>query len=246
MGRSLGKVSDLVDERQLAQDKTLLEKNTPEAAKAWREAHSENGTLWRGALLGLGVVFPQAAQLEKADVWQGYQSQIYTLAGQIEDRRTRGQLLVAGYRAIPLEEIDPLTKDFDTFFQRRAEYKAALNPEDRALLDRTLEATMTPVEKEYARDQETLRPYWGIREVQLRSLPVVMGNVFGQWIDKNEAYREAMTSWERENLRRKDAKVQAAGEKWGYFGKAPTGRPSFPPRPQQPSFPARGVPVGAR
>ena len=78
----------------------------------------------------------------------------------MDDRRTKGLLLATGYRAIPLDGADPLTKDFATFFQKREEYKAALSDDDRALLKRTLEASMTPTEKRYALAQETLRPYW--------------------------------------------------------------------------------------
>ena len=174
MGRALSLVHDQLRVRQLAQDQTLLQHpNNPDYAKQWREAHSENSSGYRMALLGLGVLFPNAAQLSDAKSWQDYQTAVYTLAGTIEDRRTKGQILVAGWRAIPLEETDPLTKDFDTFWQRREEYRQALNEADRALLERTLRSTMTETEQKYATDQETLRPYWEMEETARRTIPAL-------------------------------------------------------------------------
>ena len=123
------------------------------------------GQRYQGALDALGVQFPTAAQVQQdpATATRYYQT-ISTLAGTMPDSRDRAEVLAAGWYAIDLQESVPGSKDWNTFFQMRDQYKASLSPEDRALLSDYLQSKMTDVEKLYARAQELMAPYWGIED----------------------------------------------------------------------------------
>ena len=240
MGIDLSKVSDQIRTTQEQQDAQLaLTPNSADAHKAWIAAHSDNGQKYGNVLEGFGVIMPQAAQLQDRETWTKYQNDIYTAAGTQPDSRSKGQILAAGYRAIPMGKIDPLTPDFKTFFQRRDEYKASLSPEDQRLLDRTLQAGYTPTEKQYYAAQETLRPYWDVADYYRKKWPWaddVLKKIeeIEQWppgpqkdaeltawrnTQAYKAYNKAVRE-DHKTMRVTDNAVWAAGEKWhGWTGR---------------------------
>ncbi len=259
--KALSSVFDNNRQRQEDLDKALAARpNDPEAGMAWEKARSEMWTEYRGSLFALGIVFPNAAQLGDKNVWKQYQEQVYTIAGQIPDRRTKGQILASAYRAIPMENIDPLTKDFDTFFHLREEFKAALSPEDQALLESTLSASLTPTEKAHAKDMEALTPYYEVKNLIGQSMPAfaeaeaaveAAGGIqaveaqlrMTTFNDPNavrlrpllSVYRAGTKAADaaRERLRRSNKELEAAGEKWRGWQplKPPSSSSPFPGLP---------------
>lgn len=129
----------------------------------WRQLHSDLGKQYQGALKTLGVIAPSAAQV-KEGAWGSYWDIIYTLAGTVPDMRTKGELLYSAYRAIQPQEISLGVMDWETFYRLRDSFIEGLSPEDRALLESQIMARMTPVEQEYYKAQQVLRPYWQVRE----------------------------------------------------------------------------------
>ena len=226
---------EVIEKQRTVQEQQDLALKITGDGKAWREKHKERAIRYQGALEGLGVLFPSAAQLGERETWTAYQSAVYTLANTIPDRRSKGDVLAAGYRAIPFEEIDPLHPDYKTFRRRREEYKATLSTEDQALLQRTLMASMTPTEREHHKDQETLGPYFEVRE------KIVEGSSFYsrkmgeletaqragdlrlvERMKKQEWYlalNRRVADRHQALRRRRSNGIQAAGEKWDYFGK---------------------------
>jgi hypothetical protein len=156
--RVLGDVYDELFSMQSEIDEAL---DTQEITPIqWREARRAQGALYQGALLALAQVFPQAAQAQPRQEWSKFQEMVYTLAGSFSDRRTKAQILVAGLRAIPVDEIAPGIEDLQGFFRKRDGYIEGLSPEDQNLLRQEIDASSTPEERQYTQEQEELKPYW--------------------------------------------------------------------------------------
>jgi len=133
----------------------------------WRDARRDQGILYQGALLAVAQLLPHAGQVQSPQQWADFQELTYTVAGLIQDIRVRGQILVAGWRAIPVPEIAPGVEDWDTFFARRASYERGLSAGDKKILKEELTASATPKELEWLADLEILRPYWEVGESYL-------------------------------------------------------------------------------
>lgn len=147
-GKILGGVSG---ELQAAQER--IDDNVRSGAltmQEWRNNHRDQGAMYRGALLAVGVIYPSSAQGQKSpDAWNEFMNSVFTLASSMPDMRTRGDLLVAAWRSIYPEEITEGKMDWDIFFARRDEFKANLIAEDKRLLEAELKSRMTAIEKMY-------------------------------------------------------------------------------------------------
>ena len=168
--QTLQKMSDLYLTKQQDLDTSVVNEKINKIE--WREARQDLGKEYQGALNTIGIMFPTAAQVQqdKKKSFDYYQS-LYTLAGAIPDLRTRAQVLAAGWYAIELNEPEPGTKDWDTFFQMREEYKGALSDENRQILEDYLQSRMTPMEQQYTQAQEILRPIWDVGKKVLANYP---------------------------------------------------------------------------
>lgn len=179
VGKTLQGLSDTFLDEQKASDVRLRQNKI--TGVDWREAHADQGKKYRGALQALGILYPNAAQVQ-ADGGQAYFNTVATLAGYIPDRRERVQILAAGWHSITPDETIPENPDFETFFKMRDAYKAALTPDDRKLLEEHLAARMTPTEQAWDKARETLRTYWSTADT-----------ILGQWPDDLALYKE----WQR-------------------------------------------------
>ncbi len=131
--------------------------------RTWIQNHKDSSKFYQGMIMALAAEYPASAQaLKDPEAVKRYYDSIYTLGLSMPDRRSRAQLLTAGWRAIQPEEKPDGEMDWDKFFTERQKYKNALIPQDRALLDEEIKATMTKYEKIYYAEQEKLAPYWSI------------------------------------------------------------------------------------
>ena len=178
-GSFLQKVSDerLTMQQQL--DSQLRDDTLPPeqriSPKAWRIERRNFSHQYKGVLLGLGIQFPGAAQIHKdRSVKTSYYDAITALAGSIADPRMRGQAIAAGWYAITAEGPEGTIglENVGVMFDERDQYRAALSPGDRLLLNAELESRMTPVEREYSRDIEVIRQsgYWNINDEIMEKL----------------------------------------------------------------------------
>lgn len=160
----LGKFSAIMQTEQENLDTQLL--NGELTPVEWREARSEQSTVYNGVLIGLGIIYPSAAQVQADPLaYDKYMDAVYTLASAMPDRRSRSQLLVSAYRAISPEEVDGKI-DWDKFWAQRDEFRDNLIPEDKAELDSQLKQRMTGLEKLYYDFQknEKLSVYYDLPE----------------------------------------------------------------------------------
>lgn len=133
------------------------------SASTWRKRRSERGEQYRGALEGFGILFPQAAQLyADPEVGDRYYKLIVETAAGMPDRRTRAEILAAGWYSIVLEERDDGEMEFAKFFDQRDAYEASLSSEDRQLLRSKIESRQTTTEIEFLRDSRVMRPYFDL------------------------------------------------------------------------------------
>lgn len=160
--------------RKTSEELQILQEQSDSALKSgaitlpdWREKHKEQAIAYRGALIAAGVSFPSAAQVQKdPSVWTKYKDSVATLADSMADRRAKGDILVAGYRAIQPTEIMPGIMDWQSFYKQRDEFRNGLVPENKKLLDDTIKAYMTPIEKMTydASQNENLSRYFNLPE----------------------------------------------------------------------------------
>lgn len=136
-------------ERQASQEKVDAAVYNGEITMAdWKENHANDGIAYSGALMAIGIIYPGAAQND-SESWTKYYDAIYTMASAMPDRRSRAELLVAAWRSIQPLETAPGIMDWDTFNQKREDFKDGMIPEDRKLLDDELKSRMTPLERAY-------------------------------------------------------------------------------------------------
>lgn len=250
VAKEMGAFADVERTAQEQRDAELLKRaGNPEAIKAWRDAQGEKANRYQGLLQQLNIRYPGAAQLGNRAKWQEYQQAVYSLAGLVPDRRDRGQFLAAGYHAIPLEQSDPLTKDFDTFQERRDEFIAALDPDDRQTLQRALAAGRTALERDYAADRETMRAYFRVKDAIVMKMPGLAEEVRKhdgadleeqKKIERGILWRTYERQLKAEHDRLRDyPDIEQAGERWGYFGprKPPGSLPELPLAPLMPVMP---------
>ena len=140
----------------------------------WRELRKQLGQQYQGAMAMVRLTYPQAAQSATEADWQDWLTKVYTLGGSMPDIRSRANVLVSAYRSItPEGEIGQ--EDWDTYFQRIADFKNGLVAEDRAMLDNELRSRMTAVERQYQDAQSKLEAsgYWDVEK-----------NVYSDWSKK--------------------------------------------------------------
>jgi hypothetical protein len=142
----------------------------------WRELHRLFGTLYTGLILGISQGLPKAAQVaQDPEAWNQYRETLYTVGGTIDDRRSRGRVLAAGYNGIPLVELFPGTgvMDFESWFPKREEFRAGLSEADLRSMDAELNASMTTIEKLQRDDYDIILEsgYWTAGEDLLSQHP---------------------------------------------------------------------------
>ena len=150
--------------KDLNESRWVLEQNIaerPDGYVDWLNDRRLRGAMWEGVLKGIHAFLPNAAQLqEDPELWARWQEIVFTLGGAMEDSRSHGQVLAAGWRAIPVTDITPGVPDYLTWFKLRDEYRANLTEEERGILDDELRSSMSPVEREMEDDFKYLRTYW--------------------------------------------------------------------------------------
>ena len=204
VSRAIGRVFDELDVKQKLSDEGFTSgslNGQPYTGEMWRKDHAEYGKLYRGALLALGILYPGSAQTQGGAVWDEYRNVVYTLAGTIQDRRSRGQTLLAAYRAIQPEGPTPETTDWDAYDSRLTSFLDGLPKADQALLEEWRRASMTPVEREYDKVSVLLRKsgYWQLH----RTLPVYQSSVvvakdYEGWL-KAKDNPATLQAWEAED-----------------------------------------------
>jgi hypothetical protein len=171
VSRRLRNKADLQLTEQQKDDKKLDLEGKPGGIShaTWRERRSNRAIEYRGLLKDLGIEFPKAAQVI-ADPKAGdrYFERVATVAGTQPDRRTKGEILAAGWYAIVLEERGDGEKDFAKFFAMRDEYEVSLSAEDAKLMHDTLNAKQTPTEVEFLEDSRAMRPYFDLTVNEMR------------------------------------------------------------------------------
>jgi hypothetical protein len=128
-------------------------------------------------------------------------------------------------------KINYLTGEIDFAGQRRGR-EAVLEEARRVGVDTAYITDKKPISRdsevrrvieEFERDQDTLRPYWEIREQVEAERP-----------DASERLKNFTISARRLRMRRRDKgnnPVQQAGERWEYFGDVPSTLPRLPRLP---------------
>jgi len=101
-----------------------------------------------------------------------YRTMIHSLLGTTEDKDARGEILLAGYRAIDPPFESPGVINYDQWKRDQDAYIESLIAEDRAILDGQLLMRLTPVERKWARAQHELEPYFSITTRYLEVHPV--------------------------------------------------------------------------
>lgn len=135
----------------------------------WRERRSDRAVEYRGLLADLGIEFPKAAQvIADPEAGDRYYELVATVAGTQPDRRTKGQILAAGWYSIVLEEQGDGEKDFAKFFEMRDAYEMSLTSEELKLMRETLDAKQTPTEIEFIEDTRKMRPYFNLTPNEMR------------------------------------------------------------------------------
>ncbi|KKL69062.1 hypothetical protein LCGC14_2118740, partial [marine sediment metagenome] len=119
--------------------------------------------LMQGAMMGWKKDFPRAAQLQDdPEAWARWQDIVYSVGKQMPDRRTEAQILVAGFRAIPLTDLTENNPDWDTFFTRREEYVDKMTPVQLKEFEAERASTRTQVGKMKDADFDTMEPFLAV------------------------------------------------------------------------------------
>ena len=132
----------------------------------WREERSAKYDKYEGAVLAIAQKYKFSVQAQDEETKQQYYDALHYFAGQ--DKRTGVELLIAGYRAIKLNET-PDSADWDVYNQARDEYLNGIRLKSEANNDglyddliRRLEADDTNAEKLYKGASDVLSEYWSI------------------------------------------------------------------------------------
>lgn len=139
----------------------------------WRESRKDIGRMFQGALKALGVNAPSVADLmTDSTARANFYNQVYTIAGRIEDTRTRAEILLAGLRAIPVSTFGETTvEDWDSYFALREEYMNGLSSEDRQALLQLSESRLPPFDREFERQRDRWSVYWEVPDMILKDRP---------------------------------------------------------------------------
>lgn len=260
MGRYVEELSQAQEKLDLTLTQGVIDR------KQWREAHKTQGNLYRGAYGVISVMYPGAAQVLGPENGAAYRHVLATIANTMPDLRTKGELLYAAWRSIPILEIVPGVEDWDTYFRTRDAFEAGLSPEHQRLLREWRMAYMTPIEKEWDEAKETLKPYWGVGRDLLPNLRGADRDVWERYLKASQTERDEVSrtatvkrllsqqSIIRLRLRRQVPAIDAALVKW--YGYKSQGRPSagtlrvppsirLGPTPVRPK-PRLRVPVGVK
>lgn len=203
------------------------------SGKGLLEIRGDASTEMAGAMALAREKFPKAL-IDRAS------RETYYQANRIEIKEGNPDDIAAeGYYSIRV----PVTeegKNLDAFYKARAEYLKRFTPEVQNYITkiypnkRFTQDWMNKLEAEIQRDQEALRPYWGVRDQVKEQYPGAI-----------PSFIERRISAQREQLRRSDKEVREALFRWGYTTRlfpASRGGP-----PQVPTAPTRLlVPAGVR
>ena len=169
LGRILNETFRQLTDEQQKWDEALSEQQmTP---TRWLELRKISGAAVRLALVQASVQFPRAAQLLNADDRKSFYDMVYTMNGEILDRRTRAALLYAAWVSIAPTETYPGVYDWDAFYEERDAFLAHLTDSDREELKQERFSRMSRMEQEYEQHLILLRPYYDVRRQYLRMRP---------------------------------------------------------------------------
>jgi hypothetical protein len=167
-GRLLGLQMDKLQLNQEQSDADLASGKI--SATQWRNARENRGKLYQGALGVIQTIMPLAGQVAPASDWAAYKEHVATVAGTMPDRRSQGDLLYSAWLTISPMEISPQIFDWPAYYDRRDDFVASLSSDDAELLREVRETSMTPKEREFQTDLETLRPYWAQVDLVIQRL----------------------------------------------------------------------------
>ena len=159
----------------------------------------------------------------------------------MEDRRTKAEILLAGFNAIYPEELEGGIQDMEKFFNERDSYRKNLSPEDMQAMDNLRFSKMTEVEETYELHLLTAKPYWELEDTyyaimgedgakakeaeQALEQARLLGNTM--YIDsaKNNKWLRKKDSWVSKQkilLREKSPRLDATLRVWGYVDTSKT------------------------
>ncbi len=157
-GRILGELSGVLDEEQKSDDSKVRQGLL--TFGQWIDKHQRRGAEFGGALKTASIIYPSSAVAQDdPEAWSDFLTQVNTLGGATEDRRTKGEILLSAWRTIQPEELISGLMDWNTFYARRQSFKDSLSTEDKGIFELQRRASMSDLEKFYDDGLEILRPY---------------------------------------------------------------------------------------
>ncbi len=161
---ALGNLSDDLFEGQQQRDADFA-KGTITGAQ-WRGGRKDDGAMWQGTLMGLGKDFPRVTEmLANPALAQQFYTTLHTIGGKIKDKRTKIELLVAGYNSIPVDDISPGIEDWQTHFESKDAFLATLTPAEQRDVNDERRSRMTAFERgfdDFANPNGRARAYWDV------------------------------------------------------------------------------------
>jgi hypothetical protein len=203
------------------------------SGQEWRKGRRDGAKIFDGILLGLKAFMPKEADLLlNADTRAKFYDDVATMAGQIKDRRSEGELLLSIRRAIPLPRGPGNMEDWTAHFVLVDAFEFSLTPEQRQLLREYQEASATDKEREFIRQTKEFSFYWDVHERLLENDPdrialydeYMQADITGEArIELLEDYpwlgeTERATSDIRRRLRMESEELDEFLFKWGYAG----------------------------
>lgn len=154
-------------------NRRLLNPSTPEEKighQQWLEERRLIGTLYAMNLKGAAISSPRATHALSPEEWADYKKHIYTLGGSMRDRRSEGQILIAGLNAIAVPELSGgIDKDWEEWYRLQDDYLDSLSEKQKGILEAEQDVWMTPMEREKDADFDVLRKYFKMGENTLEN-----------------------------------------------------------------------------
>jgi hypothetical protein len=222
-----------LQDAQIKRDQAIA--NGDITGNQWRQSRKESGTMYRGALMALGVNIPPLRNLLNDPAARTtFYDTVNTVAGYFPDKRDRAQLLVAGLNAIPVPEIAPGVDDWPEYFSARNTYISRLSEEDRKELEAERQDSLTSEERYYNQftgDLGQATVYWNVPEFvigepviarEFRVFETLAGTARETVLAQRPQFAEyaRQVTLVRENMRLGSPDLDAFLLRYGYIDKA--------------------------
>jgi hypothetical protein len=184
----LGDLGDELAGEQVSRDRDFArghnDRGEPVTGKDWRAGRRIESQKVAGYILSLGIGYPDFQKLQAdPELMKDFYDTVATINGKIEDPRTRTELNLAAYRAIPIFEITPGVEDWTQHFKSKDDFlKTLSDAEWRDLQDR-LRSRMTERERtydDYVNPNGLARAYWDVAKDRFAELddPAITQELF--------------------------------------------------------------------